>query len=89
VYNVITCSGVFYYLIGNLPAEMRSKVHTMQLLAIVKKSFIDKYTMNAVLKPIVDDVKKLVCKRKCSSCMYTRAETNTANTRVLIRDFGT
>ncbi|XP_065891557.1 uncharacterized protein [Dysidea avara] len=51
--------GVFYYLIGNLPAKMRSKVHTMQLVAIVKKSYIDKYSMNAVLKPIVQDVKKL------------------------------
>jgi len=53
--------GVFYYLIGNLPAEMWSKVHTMQLVAIVKKFYIDKYSMNTVLKPIVKDVKKLVC----------------------------
>ena len=54
----------------------------MQLVAIVKKSYIDKYSMNAVLKPIVQDVKKLVCDicRVTSNlypCMHTRTHAHT------------
>ena len=52
--------GIFYFMLGNLPPWLRSKVNSTQLAIIVKKSFINKYTMYSILKPLVDDVKKLV-----------------------------
>ena len=52
--------GAFYFTIGNLSPKYRSQVSTIQLVALVKASFISKYGMDAVLKPFVDDLKKLV-----------------------------
>ncbi len=52
--------GIFYFLLGNLPPWMRSKINSVQLVMLVKKTLIDKYTMQSVLKPIVEDLKKLV-----------------------------
>ena len=51
---------IFYFLLGNLPPWMISKVNSVQLAMIVKKSLISKYTMQRVLKPLVEDIKKLV-----------------------------
>ena len=45
-------------MLGNLPPWLRSKVNSTQLAVIVKKSFINKYKMHSILKPLVDDVKK-------------------------------
>jgi len=39
---------------------MRSKIHSVQLVAIVKNSYIKTYSMRAVLSPLIDDLKKLV-----------------------------
>ena len=47
-------------MLGNLPPWLRSQVNSTQLAVIVKKSFINKYKMHSILKPLVDDVKKLV-----------------------------
>ena len=38
----------------------RSKLSSIRLMAITYRSHIKKYGMNAILQPIVDDVKKLV-----------------------------
>lgn len=54
------CIGVFYFTLGNIPPEFRSKIRQIQLAAIVKCDHIKKYGVNAVLKPILDDVKQLV-----------------------------
>ena len=53
--------GLFYYTLGNLTPKLRSQLASIQLLAIVKTKMIKKYTMTAILKPIVDDIMKLVC----------------------------
>lgn len=52
--------GIFYYMIGNLSPKYRSKVNSIQLLAMVKTKHIKTYSMNAVLSSIIDDVIKLV-----------------------------
>lgn len=39
---------------------MRSKTNSIQLLAIVKRKILDKYGMETVLQPIMDDLEKLV-----------------------------
>ena len=47
------CAGAFYF-------TLRSKLKSIQLLALVKNSLIKKYGMNSVLEPIVKDLKALV-----------------------------
>ena len=51
-----------YYTLGNLSPRLRSKLPSIQLLAMVKTKLVKKYTMPAILSPIVDDIKKLVRK---------------------------
>ena len=51
---------VFYFILGNIQPKYRSSYIIIQLAAICKVSYISKYSMEAVLKPIVDDMKKLV-----------------------------
>ena len=52
--------GFFYFLLGNLSPKYRSALRAINLVAVVKKKLIKDYSMNAVLTPIVDDIKKLV-----------------------------
>ena len=40
--------------------KYRSKLSTIQLVAIVKHKHLSMYGMDAVLRPFVDDIKKLV-----------------------------
>ena len=56
--SVIT--GFFYFTLGNLHPKLRSKYRAIQLVALCNTSYIDKYSMNAVLQPFVDDLKRLV-----------------------------
>ena len=53
-------------MIGNVAPMFRSKVRRIQLAAIAKSEHVKKYGMNAILEPIVADIKKLVCVR--TSC---------------------
>ena len=67
VYNYIyilffLITGIFYYSLGNLRPFFRSKVNQTQLLALVKRSYIGKYSMNKVLEPFVKDVAVLIGK---------------------------
>jgi len=55
-------TGAFYFTLGNLSPKYRSKLSSIYLLALVKSKFISEYGMDAVLKPILDDIKKLVYK---------------------------
>lgn len=51
---------MFYYMLGNIRPNKRSKLKGIQLLAVCKHVLIKKYGMNRILKPIVDDIKTLV-----------------------------
>lgn len=53
-------AGMFYFTIGNLSPMYRSQLTNIHLVAIAKTGHIDTYGMDAVLKPFVDDLKKLV-----------------------------
>ena len=61
-----TCSlllhfkGTFYFTLGNLSPKFRSRLSSIQLMALVKSSFITTYGMDVILQPFVDDMKKLV-----------------------------
>lgn len=53
-------TGIFYFMLGNLHPRHRSKYCSIHLAAICNKKLISKYSMNAVLAPIVEELKKLV-----------------------------
>ncbi len=53
-------TGLFYFTLGNISPKLRSKLSSIQLVSIVKCTVLKKYGMNAVLRPFVEDVKKLV-----------------------------
>ena len=50
----------FYFSLGNLKPKLRSKLSGIQLLAIAKHKLVGEYGMDAILHPIVEDIKKLV-----------------------------
>ena len=52
---------MIYYTLGNLDPKVRSKRCAIRLLAIVKSNLVKKYGYNAILKPIISDIKKLEC----------------------------
>ena len=57
---IMLAIGVFYYSLGNLRPLYRSRINQTQLLALVKWSYITKYSMNKILEPFVRDVAVLV-----------------------------
>ena len=58
--------GAFYFTLGNLSPKYRFQLTSIYLVALVKSSFITIYKMDAILRPFVNDVKKLVCTYSCS-----------------------
>ena len=61
MYNV----GFFYFTVANVSPKYRSLLRAINLVALVKKKWIKQYSMNAILKPIVKDIKKLVSLHVC------------------------
>jgi hypothetical protein len=57
--------GFFYFLLGNLSPKYRSALRAINLVVVVKKLIKD-YSMNAVLTPIVNNIKKLVSQHSFS-----------------------
>lgn len=49
----------FYFTLGNFRHEVRSKLDAIFLLAVVKTSHLKKYGFDEVLKPFLNDLKKL------------------------------
>ena len=50
---------MFYYLLGNIRPRYRSQLKAIQLVAVVNTSIIDSNGIDAVLAPLVNDIKKL------------------------------
>lgn len=65
--SVYTCSvtythahaGAFYYILGNVRPQLRSKIKNIQLLLLAKYSTVVEFGIDKMLEPIVEDVKKL------------------------------
>ena len=53
-------TGMFYFTLGNVRTIYRSKLRSINLLAVVKSKLVSEYSMNNVLQPIISDIKKLV-----------------------------
>lgn len=54
------CLGMFYFTLGNLSPRYRSHLPNIQLVAVTKTAMISNYGVDKILKPFVDDIKKLV-----------------------------
>ena len=72
-------TGMFYFHLGNVAPKHRSKLSSIQLLCIVKSKHLSLYGMDAVLQPIISNLKKLVCTRLslirgevCTSFFYRK-----------------
>lgn len=61
-YTYFVDLGVFYFTLGNLHPKYRSKLSQIHLVAMVTAPYLSKYGIDAVIKPFVKDVKKLVKK---------------------------
>ena len=51
--------GFFYSSVGNLPPRLRSTLHSIQMVAVVKTSHIEKYGMDNILEPFMKDLYEL------------------------------
>ena len=67
VHVVFEIAGAFYYTIGNISPKYRSRLSSIQLLALAKSNLITTYGIDIILKPFIDDVKKLVCNLHCNT----------------------
>ena len=50
---------MFYYLLGNVRPKFHSQLKVIQLVAVVKASVIESNGIDAIVKPVAEDIKKL------------------------------
>ena len=60
ILNCYYIVGLFYFSLGNVSPEYRSRLSSIYLVAIVKHKYISAYGIQAVLSPFLKDVAKLV-----------------------------
>lgn len=51
--------GAFYFQLGNLPIKYRSKLNSINLLALCTSANIKRYGIDRILEPLVEELKKL------------------------------
>uniref|UniRef100_A0A1X7T706 Uncharacterized protein n=1 Tax=Amphimedon queenslandica TaxID=400682 RepID=A0A1X7T706_AMPQE len=51
--------GLFYYTLGNIESRHRANLDTIQLVSVVKSSYIDKYGMDTILQPFIESIQIL------------------------------
>lgn len=56
--------GAFYYMLGNLRPQLRSRINTIQLLLLAKYDSVAEFGIDRMLEPIVEDI----CKLESVSC---------------------
>ena len=64
VYLIIV--GAVYFTIANIDPAVRSRLESINFVALFKSQLLQEYSFDDVLKPFVDDLKKL-----SSVCSYT------------------
>ena len=50
---------MFYFQLANLYPEYRSKLKSINLVAIVENQYLKKYGMDKILAPFIEDLKRL------------------------------
>ena len=61
----IACTGMFYYLLGNIAPNLRSTLKGIQLIACVTTEKLEKYGFEMVLAPFIKDANALSNVSKC------------------------
>ena len=57
---IVCCfAALFYYTLGNISPMYRSRLKSIQLLAITKSSVLQAYGADCILKNVMEDVKQL------------------------------
>ena len=51
--------GAFYYILGNVRPQLRSKISNIQLLLLAKYDSVVEFGIDRMLEPIVEDIHKL------------------------------
>ena len=51
--------GAFYYVLGNIKPQKRSRLSRIQLLLLAKYQTISEFGIDKILEPIINDIKKL------------------------------
>ena len=51
--------GMFYYTLGNLDPKYRSRLHTIQLVTVVRTELIEECGPNLILDSFMNDIKLL------------------------------
>lgn len=51
--------GAFYYQLGNVSQCFRSKINNIQLLLLAKYFSVTEYGIDNILKPVVENIRKL------------------------------
>ena len=51
--------GCYYYTLGNIHPSYRSTLSSIQLLCLVEVPILEKYGHDLILKPAIEDIKKL------------------------------
>ena len=59
LHNLMIISGAFYYVLGNVSPRYRSQLKGIQLVCMAPVSALKKQGIDAIMKPIVEDIKKL------------------------------
>ena len=80
---------IFYFIHANISSKFRSKTKYIQLAALAKATDMKKYGANVILKPIMEDIKKLVsvCVLVCicvCMCMHVRVRVCVSNKKLFI-----
>lgn len=52
-------AALFYYTLGNLNPRLRADLRAIQLIAVVKHTYLKEYGLHSVLKPFIDDMNML------------------------------
>ena len=65
------CIGAFYYLFGKIRPELHSSLKIIQLLTLVRQSYIKDYGMYKILETFMDGIRVRECKLTVCSVSVT------------------
>ena len=54
-----TCTGAFYFVLGNIQPKLRQHLTNIQLLTLVKSTIVKEQGINQILEVLLKDIRKL------------------------------
>lgn len=68
-------AGIFYFTLGNVPPEFRSKLSSIYLVSIAKNKHLQEYGIDEILKPFIRDVTLLASFHSLINCHLLQEHT--------------